>query len=42
MDLRLSRYFGATTRFWLNLQAAYALSKAEAETYYSSIPTRAA
>jgi antitoxin HigA-1 len=29
--LRLARYFGTTPRFWLNAQAAYALSKAEAE-----------
>ena len=25
MSLRLSRYFGTTARFWLNLQAAYDL-----------------
>ena len=29
--LRLARYFGTTARFWLNAQAAYALSKAVAE-----------
>lgn len=29
--LRLARYFGTTPRFWLNAQAAYDLSKAEAE-----------
>ena len=29
--LRLARYFGTTARFWLNAQAAYDLSKAEAE-----------
>jgi len=29
--LRLARYFGTTARFWLNAQAAYSLSKAEAE-----------
>ena len=29
--LRLARYFGTTARFWLNAQAAYALSKAELE-----------
>jgi len=29
--LRLVRYFGTTPRFWLNAQAGYALSKAEAE-----------
>ncbi len=29
--LRLARYFGTTPAFWMNLQAAYELSKAEAE-----------
>lgn len=29
--LRLARYFGATAGFWMNLQAAYDLSKAEVE-----------
>jgi addiction module HigA family antidote len=29
--LRLARYFGNSARFWLNAQAAYNLSKAEAE-----------
>ena len=29
--LRLARYFGTSARFWLNAQAAYALSKVEAE-----------
>jgi len=29
--LRLSRYFGTSAAFWMNLQAAYDLSKAEAE-----------
>jgi addiction module HigA family antidote len=29
--LRLGRYFGTTPAFWMNLQAAYDLSKAEAE-----------
>ena len=29
--LRLGRYFGTTAGFWMNLQAAYDLSKAEAE-----------
>ena len=27
---RLARFFGTTPRFWLNLQAAYDLSRAEA------------
>jgi len=30
--LRLARYFGTTARFWLNAEAAYALSEAEAES----------
>lgn len=29
--LRLARYFGTTPAFWMNLQAAYDLSKAETE-----------
>ncbi len=29
--LRLARYFGTTPGFWMNLQAAYELSKAEVE-----------
>jgi antitoxin HigA-1 len=29
--LRLGRYFGTTSAFWMNLQSAYDLSKAEAE-----------
>ena len=29
--LRLARYFGTTPAFWMNLRAAYELSKAEAE-----------
>ena len=40
--IRLGRYFGTDPRFWLNLQLAHDLSKAEAETDYSKIPTRAA
>lgn len=40
--IRLGRYFGTDPRFWLNLQIAYDVSKAEAETDYSSVPTRAA
>ena len=39
--LRLARYFRASERFWLNLQAAHDLSKAEASTDYSQIPRRA-
>ncbi len=30
--LRLSRYFGTTPEFWMNLQAAHDLSRARAET----------
>jgi plasmid maintenance system antidote protein VapI len=29
--LRLARYFGTTAQFWLNLQTAYDLSRAETE-----------
>ena len=29
--LRLARYFGTTSGFWMNLQSAYDLSKAEME-----------
>ncbi|HRE44376.1 MAG TPA: HigA family addiction module antitoxin [Terricaulis sp.] len=29
--LRLARYFGTSAAFWMNLQAAYDLSKAEAD-----------
>ncbi len=29
--LRLSRYFGNSARFWMNLQTRYALAKAESE-----------
>jgi addiction module HigA family antidote len=30
--LRLARYFGTSARFWLNAQAAYNLSRTEAES----------
>jgi antitoxin HigA-1 len=40
--LRLSRFFGTTAQFWLNLQTAHDLSKAEASHDYSSIKPRAA
>jgi addiction module HigA family antidote len=30
--LRLARYFGTSAQFWMNAQAAYDLSKAEAES----------
>jgi addiction module HigA family antidote len=40
--IRLGRYFGTDPRFWLNLQAAHDLSKAEAEQDYSTISPRAA
>ena len=35
--LRLSRRFGTTAQFWLNLQGAHNLSKAEAENDYSRV-----
>ena len=40
--IRLARYFGTDPRFWLNLQAAHDLSKAQAQHDYSSIAPRAA
>lgn len=39
---RLARHFGTTPEFWMNLQAAHDLSKAAAESDYSSIPSRKA
>jgi antitoxin HigA-1 len=35
--IRLGRYFGTDPRFWLNLQAAYDLSKAEKTHSYKKI-----
>ena len=35
--IRLSRRCGTTPQFWLNLQDAYDLSKAEATTDYSKV-----
>lgn len=35
--IRLGRRFGTTPQFWLNLQDAHDLSKAEAENDYSSV-----
>lgn len=35
--IRLGRYFGTEAQFWINLQTAHDLSKAEAETDYSAI-----
>jgi addiction module HigA family antidote len=41
--IRLGRYFGTDPRFWLNLQAAYDLSKAEqAHSYKKIVPRPAA
>ena len=40
--IRLGRFFGTDPRFWLNLQAAHDLSKAETEQDYSTIHPRAA
>ncbi len=40
--IRLGKYFDTDARFWLNLQMAYDLSKAEAANDYSAIPSRAA
>ena len=38
--IRLGRYFGTDPRFWLNLQAAYDLSKAEKTHNYKKIAPR--
>jgi antitoxin HigA-1 len=40
--IRLGRYFGTDPRFWLNLQAAYDLSKAEMTHSYRKIVPRSA
>lgn len=40
--IRLGRYFDTDPRFWLNLQLAHDLSKAEAAADYSAIRPRAA
>jgi addiction module HigA family antidote len=40
--LRLAKYFGSTPQFWLNLQTAHDLSKAEAEIDLSGVPRRRA
>jgi antitoxin HigA-1 len=40
--IRLGRFFGVEPRFWLNLQTAYALSRAETENDHSAIRLRAA
>jgi len=39
--IRLGRFFGVDPRFWLNLQAAYDLSRAESEHDYSALRPRA-
>ena len=40
--IRLGRYFGTDPRFWLNLQAAHNLSKAEQVNDYKRIVPRPA
>ncbi|MBA2400771.1 MAG: HigA family addiction module antidote protein [Bradyrhizobium sp.] len=40
--IRLGRYFRTDPRFWLNLQAAYDLSKAEKTNSYKKIVPRPA
>lgn len=40
--IRLGRYFGTDPRFWLNLQAAHDLSKAEKTGSYKRIVPRKA
>jgi addiction module HigA family antidote len=39
--IRLGRFFDVDPRFWLNLQAAYDLSRAENEHDYSRLRSRA-
>ena len=39
--IRLGRFFGVDPRFWLNLQAAHDLSRAESEHDYSTVRPRA-
>jgi len=38
--IRLGRYFGTDPRFWMNLQIAYDLSKAEKTHSYKKIVPR--
>jgi addiction module HigA family antidote len=40
--LRLSRYFGTTPEFWMNLQAAHDLTQALSQHKYDEIPSRSA
>ncbi|AOO81706.1 HigA family addiction module antitoxin [Bosea vaviloviae] len=40
--IRLGRYFQTDPRFWLNLQAAHDLSKAETQQDYSAVQLHAA
>jgi antitoxin HigA-1 len=40
--IRLGRYFRSDPRFWLNLQSAYDLSKAQTENNYSTVRPRSA
>jgi antitoxin HigA-1 len=40
--IRLGRYFRTDPRFWLNLQCAYDLSKAQGENDYSAVRPRTA
>ena len=40
--IRLGRYFCTDPRFWLNLQAAHDLSKAQAKHDYSKVSPRTA
>lgn len=40
--IRLGRYFGTDPRFWLNLQSAHDLSKAQSQNDYSTVKPRSA
>ena len=41
-EIRLGRYFRTDPRFWLNLQAAHDLSKAQSKNDYSKVGPRTA
>lgn len=40
--IRLSRYWGTSVEFWMNIQATYDIVVAEAENDYSAVKKRAA
>lgn len=40
--IRLSRYWGTSVEFWMNIQSTYDIVVAEAENDYSTVKKRAA